>query len=177
MGFSVIKLVIYTNNLNTVHMFNSLSSLPAYNELLKCAVNHLLSDLVTECSFGLYMCLEIRISSLIPCPVGNFISQLIMYLALPSTLSHPHISEGSWGQPKNDQISRQVQTTHSRCLDKRMFASRTWSSPWTIYRHFNLEKLRICSKFISKLCSTSSFPGWTYPRLSQFLHCLYFNLH
>jgi hypothetical protein len=47
MGFSVIKLVIYTDNLNTVHMFNSLSALPAYNELLKCAVDHLLSDLVT----------------------------------------------------------------------------------------------------------------------------------
>ena len=29
------KLVVYTNNLNTVHMFNSLSALPAYNEILK----------------------------------------------------------------------------------------------------------------------------------------------
>ena len=39
------KLVIYTDNLNTVQMFNSLSSLPQYNNILKSAVNHLLSDL------------------------------------------------------------------------------------------------------------------------------------
>ena len=29
------KLVVYTDDLNTVHMFNSLSALPAYNEILK----------------------------------------------------------------------------------------------------------------------------------------------
>lgn len=39
------KLVIYTDNLNTVQMFNSLSALPPYNEILKAAVDHLLSDL------------------------------------------------------------------------------------------------------------------------------------
>ena len=44
-GFPIHKLVIYTDNLNTVHMFNSLSALPAYNEILKGAVDHLLSDL------------------------------------------------------------------------------------------------------------------------------------
>jgi hypothetical protein len=44
-GFPVYKLVVYTDNLNTVHMFNSLSALPAYNEILKGAVDHLLSDL------------------------------------------------------------------------------------------------------------------------------------
>jgi hypothetical protein len=45
LGFSVRKLVVYTDNLNTVQMFNSLSALPAYNEILKAAVDHLLSDL------------------------------------------------------------------------------------------------------------------------------------
>jgi hypothetical protein len=44
-GFPVNKLVVYTDNLNTVHMFNSLSALPAYNEILKSAVDHLLSDI------------------------------------------------------------------------------------------------------------------------------------
>jgi hypothetical protein len=44
-GFPVNKLVVYTDNLNTVQMFNSLSALPAYNEILKSAVDHLLSDL------------------------------------------------------------------------------------------------------------------------------------
>jgi hypothetical protein len=39
------KLVVYTDNLNTVHMFNSLSALPAYNEILKSAVDQLLSDI------------------------------------------------------------------------------------------------------------------------------------
>jgi hypothetical protein len=43
-GFSISKLVIYTDNLNTVHMFNSLSALPAYNEIVKTAVDHLLMD-------------------------------------------------------------------------------------------------------------------------------------
>jgi hypothetical protein len=44
-GFPVYKLVIYTDNLNTVHMFNTFSALPSYNEILKGAVDHLLSDL------------------------------------------------------------------------------------------------------------------------------------
>ena len=43
-GFPVSRLVVYTDNLNTVHMFNSLSALPAYNDILKSAVDHLLSD-------------------------------------------------------------------------------------------------------------------------------------
>ena len=43
-GFPITKLVIYTDNLNTVQMFNSLSALPAYNDILKSAVNHILSD-------------------------------------------------------------------------------------------------------------------------------------
>jgi hypothetical protein len=43
-GFPVTKLAIYTDNLNTVQMFNSLSALPAYNGILKMAVDHLLSD-------------------------------------------------------------------------------------------------------------------------------------
>lgn len=42
---SVKKLVVYTDNLNTVHMFNTLSALPAYNDLLKGCVDHLLSDI------------------------------------------------------------------------------------------------------------------------------------
>lgn len=41
------KLVVYTDNLNTVQMFNSLSALPPYNEILKSTVDHLLSDLTT----------------------------------------------------------------------------------------------------------------------------------
>ena len=45
LGFPINKLAIYTDNLNTVHMFNSLSALPAYNEILKTAVDHLLSDI------------------------------------------------------------------------------------------------------------------------------------
>jgi hypothetical protein len=45
LGFPVNKLVIYTDNLNTVHMFNSLSALPAYNGILKTAVDYLLSDI------------------------------------------------------------------------------------------------------------------------------------
>jgi hypothetical protein len=46
-GFPVNKLVVYTDNLNTVQIFNSLSALPAYNEILKTTVDHLLSDLTT----------------------------------------------------------------------------------------------------------------------------------
>jgi hypothetical protein len=38
------KLTIYTDNLNTVQMFNTLSALPAYKEILKTAVDHLLSE-------------------------------------------------------------------------------------------------------------------------------------
>ena len=44
-GFPVNKLIIYIDNLNTVQMFNLFSALPAYNEIFKSAVNHLLSDL------------------------------------------------------------------------------------------------------------------------------------
>ena len=43
-GFSISTLTIYTDNLNTVQMFNSLSALPAYNEILKAAVDHLMLD-------------------------------------------------------------------------------------------------------------------------------------
>jgi hypothetical protein len=45
LGFIVNKLVVYTDNLNTVHMFNSLSALPVYNGILKSAIDHLLSDI------------------------------------------------------------------------------------------------------------------------------------
>jgi hypothetical protein len=45
-GFPIDRLANYTDNLNTVQMFNSLSALPSYNELLKAAVDHLLSDLI-----------------------------------------------------------------------------------------------------------------------------------
>ena len=45
LGVPINKLVIYSDNLNTVHMFNSLSALPSYNDILKTAVDHLLSDL------------------------------------------------------------------------------------------------------------------------------------
>jgi hypothetical protein len=45
LGIPVNRLVVYTDNLNTVQIFNSLSALPAYNEILKSAVDHLLSDL------------------------------------------------------------------------------------------------------------------------------------
>ena len=43
-SFPITKLVIYTDNLNTVQMFNSFSALPSYNEILKRAVDHLLSN-------------------------------------------------------------------------------------------------------------------------------------
>jgi hypothetical protein len=43
-GFPITKLTVYTDNLNTVQMFNSFSALPAYNEILKVAVDHLLLD-------------------------------------------------------------------------------------------------------------------------------------
>jgi hypothetical protein len=45
LGVMVNRLVVYTDNLNTVQIFNSLSALPAYNEILKCSVDHLLSNL------------------------------------------------------------------------------------------------------------------------------------
>jgi hypothetical protein len=38
LGFFLNRLVIYTDNMNTVHMFNSLSALPAYNDILKSAI-------------------------------------------------------------------------------------------------------------------------------------------
>jgi hypothetical protein len=44
LSFPVNKLVVYTDNLNTVQMFNSFSALPAYNEILKKSVDYLLSD-------------------------------------------------------------------------------------------------------------------------------------
>ena len=43
-GFPINKLTVYTDNLNTVQMFNSFSALPAYNEILKAAVDHILMD-------------------------------------------------------------------------------------------------------------------------------------
>jgi hypothetical protein len=46
-GFPINKLVVYTDNLNTVHMFNSLSALPENNDIFKTAVDHLLSDLAS----------------------------------------------------------------------------------------------------------------------------------
>ena len=39
------RLVVYSDNLNTVQIFNSLSALPAYNDILKGSVDHLLSDI------------------------------------------------------------------------------------------------------------------------------------
>ena len=43
--FTITKLTVYTDNLNTVQIFNSFSALPTYNEILKAAVDHLLSDI------------------------------------------------------------------------------------------------------------------------------------
>ena len=43
-GYPISTLTIYTDNLNTVQMFNSLSALPAYNEILKAAMDHLMTD-------------------------------------------------------------------------------------------------------------------------------------
>ena len=43
-GFPITRLTIYTNNMNTVQMFNSLLALPTYNNILKTAVDHLLMD-------------------------------------------------------------------------------------------------------------------------------------
>ena len=45
MGLMICKLVVYTDNLNTVQIFNSLSALPEYNDILKAAIDHLLLDL------------------------------------------------------------------------------------------------------------------------------------
>ena len=42
LGFPITQLTVYTNNMKTVQMFNSLSALPAYNDILKTAVDHLL---------------------------------------------------------------------------------------------------------------------------------------
>ena len=42
--FPINKLTIYTDDLNTVQMFNSMSALPAYNEILKSAVDHLMMN-------------------------------------------------------------------------------------------------------------------------------------
>ena len=39
------RLVVYSDNLNMVQIFNSLSALPAYNDILKGSVDHLLSDI------------------------------------------------------------------------------------------------------------------------------------
>ena len=44
-GFPITKLTVYTDNLNTVQIFNSFSALPTYNEILKTTVDHLLSDI------------------------------------------------------------------------------------------------------------------------------------
>ena len=44
-GFPITRLTIYTDNLNTVQIFNSFSALPVYNDILKAAVDHLLSDI------------------------------------------------------------------------------------------------------------------------------------
>ena len=43
-GFPINRLTVYTDNLNTVQMFNSFSALPAYNEILKSAVDYLIKD-------------------------------------------------------------------------------------------------------------------------------------
>ena len=39
------KLGIFTDNMNTIQIFNSLSALPAYNKILKSSVDYLLSDI------------------------------------------------------------------------------------------------------------------------------------
>ena len=44
-GFPITRFTVYTDNLNTVQIFNSFSALPIYNEILKTAVDHLLSDI------------------------------------------------------------------------------------------------------------------------------------
>ena len=44
-GFPISRLTVYTDNLNTVQIFNSFSALPVYNDILKAAVDHLLSDI------------------------------------------------------------------------------------------------------------------------------------
>ena len=44
-GFPINRLTVYTDNLNTVQMFNSFSALPAYNEILKSVVDYLIKDI------------------------------------------------------------------------------------------------------------------------------------
>ena len=50
-GFPITRLTVYTDNLNTIQIFNSFSALPVYNKILKTAVDHLLSDINNPIQF------------------------------------------------------------------------------------------------------------------------------
>ena len=117
LGIPLKKLLIYTNNLNTVQMFNSLSALPAYNDILKAAVDHLLSDL--------FIPIQLRVLH-VPgeCnTIADALSRGHLHNVVDNVpdivinLFYPHVSEGSRGRQLYDYFTRQVQATSSCCLD------------------------------------------------------------
>ena len=174
MGFSVRKLVVYTDNMNTVQIFNSLSALPAYNDILKAAVDHLLSDLANPIQLRV-----IHTPTPLPMPYPEVSSTLSSTMSHSSPLNtlNPHVSEGSWGQGYYDSICSKVQATPSRCLDQRTPLARAFSGLGSGYRHLNLEKLQLSTQLLPLLRSHAQFPHRTNPRYPQLLHRLYVSSH
>ena len=165
-GSPVSKLVIYTDNMNTVQMFNSLLALPQYNEIIKAAVNHMISDLDNHIQLRV-MHISGNLNShrhFIPWSAPHCNRQCSKHCH--SHLFTPMVSEGSWGHQNYDPILCKVQAKGLSCLDEG--TSPTWTFPcfgpsnW----HINLEKLWLCSQFLLNLCSNSQPPSWTHPRYS-----------
>ena len=117
LGTSVTKLVMFTDNMNTVQMFNSLSALPAYNEILKSSVDHLLSDIDNPIDLRvIHIAGELN-------TVADALSREYFHTAIDHApnivikkFSPPRFRRES-GEVKNDQFRHCVQATSATCLD------------------------------------------------------------
>ena len=88
--FPIFKLTIYTDNLNTVQNFNSLSALPVYNDILKTTVDYLLSDIDNPIQLRVIHIASQLNTSPTPYPVDISTLSSTMFPTFQLTTFYPH---------------------------------------------------------------------------------------
>lgn len=99
-------ILIFTDNSNTVNIFNTLHALPAYNFILRSAV-----DVLLDTNHQL----QVRYIPRMAWPIPSCVNSSVCFDLMPRLMYLIYC----WGHPKNDHITYQVQATRSQHLDLR----------------------------------------------------------
>ncbi|KAJ7048057.1 hypothetical protein C8F01DRAFT_1007706 [Mycena amicta] len=106
------RLVIFTDNQNTVHAFSSLRATPAYNAILRSAVD----DLVDYNVDLRVLHVKGELNSVADALSRNRLDSA--RVLAPGLIINPFKPpRDALGRPKNDYLCSSVQATHSGCLD------------------------------------------------------------